>query len=223
MKTEIEVRIGDERLLLLAGKALYWPDRRALCIADPHFGKAAAYRSLGQPVPHGTTADNLSRLDTLLSKYPCSELVVLGDFLHAPESHASLTLSTLHAWRSKHAHLTCTLIRGNHDRRAGDPPSALAFKVVDEPWRLGPLAFRHTPTEDATHHVIAGHVHPVFQWSGKGRQSVRLPCFQLQPRLTLLPAFGEFTGGTRVERPADGLVVVTDGCQLWSIGAMAPT
>jgi DNA ligase-associated metallophosphoesterase len=212
------VRMADERLLLLAGKALYWPDRKTLCIADPHFGKAAAYRSLGQPVPHGTTADNLARLDTLIFKYPCSDLLVLGDFFHAPESQAALTLSILQAWRRRNANLGCMLIRGNHDRKAGDPPPPLAFKVVDEPLRVGSLSFRHTPTEDVQSQVIAGHVHPVFQWKGKGHQTMRLPCFQLQPGLMVLPAFGDFTGGRVVRRSARGEIVLTDGCQLWRVG-----
>ena len=56
MSTPYPVRLAGEELWLLPEKALYWPAQQALLIADVHFGKAAAYRSLGQPVPQGTTA-----------------------------------------------------------------------------------------------------------------------------------------------------------------------
>ena len=86
MKEFIELEIGAAKVMLLAEKAMYWPERKLLFIADIHFGKAAAYRALGQPVPAGTTLKNLQRLDTLLYKYPTTAIVFLGDFLHAPES-----------------------------------------------------------------------------------------------------------------------------------------
>lgn len=52
-----------QTLWLLADKAIYWPARRALLVADLHIGKAASYRALHQPVPRGTTAATLARLD----------------------------------------------------------------------------------------------------------------------------------------------------------------
>ena len=91
--------LAGVELWLLAEKAIYWPARQALLVADIHFGKAAAFRALGQPVPHGTTAGNIARLDSLLARYDCREIIFLGDFLHAPESRAPLTLDTLERWR----------------------------------------------------------------------------------------------------------------------------
>jgi len=54
------VELEGEELWLLADKAVYWPARQCLMIADAHFGKASAYRSLGQPVPQGTTTETCS-------------------------------------------------------------------------------------------------------------------------------------------------------------------
>lgn len=213
---ELAVKIAGHTLLLLADKALYWPDRKSLLIADAHFGKAAAYRALGQPVPHGTTATNLSRLDALLASYPTTHLIFLGDFLHAPKSHAPTTLTVLHEWRQRHTDLACTLIRGNHDRRAGDPPSTLEIELVNEPLVVGPFALRHTPAAHAGHHVIAGHLHPVFHLQGRGRQSLRLPCFHSGDGITVLPSFGDFTGG-HVPEARTGSLFVTDGSCVWSV------
>ena len=54
--SHITVQVAGTELCLLAEKALWWPERRTLLIADLHLGKAAGYRALGQPVPSGTTA-----------------------------------------------------------------------------------------------------------------------------------------------------------------------
>lgn len=92
MNPHCVVEIAACELWLLADKALYWPEQQLLCIADAHFGKAATYRAMGQPVPAGTTGHNLRRLDALLAAYAVKHLVFLGDFLHAPKAHAPATI-----------------------------------------------------------------------------------------------------------------------------------
>ncbi len=82
---------------------------------------------------------------------------------------------------------------------------------------LGSLALQHLPTPHATHHVLAGHVHPTFQLRGKGRQKLRLPCFYQKHALTLLPAFGDFTGGYNVELDSDSQIFVIDGHGIWPV------
>ena len=211
------VQLEGETLWLLADKAVYWPAHQCLLIADAHFGKASAYRSLGQPVPQGTTTENLQRLDRLLAAFTCARVIFLGDFLHGPGSHASGTLGALRAWRERHAELHLTLIRGNHDKRAGDPPADLDIEVVAEPLLMGPFALQHEPDAHASHHVLAGHVHPVYHLRGKGRQRLRLPCFQLGSRVSLLPAFGAFTGGYTVEQDNDHRIFVIGDHEVWPV------
>lgn len=215
MKRELPLAIGGTAVWLLADRALYWPERRWLCVADAHFGKAAAFRALGQPVPRGTTADNLERLDALLLAYPTLRLVFLGDFLHARPSHAAPTIAAIAAWRRRHATVHCTLIRGNHDRRAGDP--RLDLEIVNEPLIEGPLALQHLPVPRPGLHVVAGHEHPVFLLTGRGRQQLRLACFHTMPGLTVLPSFGAFTGGHPITPQPDSRIAVTDGTAVWSV------
>lgn len=212
------VILEGEELWLLADRAIYWPARECLLIADAHFGKASAYRSLGQPVPQGTTTENLQRLDRLLSALPCAQVIFLGDFLHGPGSHASGTLGALRSWRALNPDLPMTLIRGNHDKRAGDPPEDLRIDVVTEPLLMGPFALQHEPDAHPSHHVLAGHVHPVYRLRGKGRQSLRLPCFVIGDRVSLLPAFGAFTGGHRVEQDNDRRIYVIGDHDVWPVG-----
>jgi len=213
-----KVLLEGEWLWLLPDKAVYWPARRCLLIADAHFGKASAYRSLGQPVPQGTTTTNLLRLDRLLSEYACEQVIFLGDLLHGPGSRASGTLNALRAWRERNNALEMTLIRGNHDKRAGDPPADLRIDVVTEPLLMGPFALQHEPHAHPHHHVLAGHVHPVYRLRGKGRQSLRLPCFQIGGRISLLPAFGAFTGGQAVQQDNDRRIYVIGDHEVWPLG-----
>ena len=217
MKSDHSLLIKTNEVLLLADKAMYWPKHKALLIADVHFGKAAAYRALGQPVPKGTTENNLNRLTALINQYPTEQIIFLGDFLHAPKSHAPATLATIRDWRMQYKDVQCILIRGNHDVNAGDPPLDLDIKVVTEPYLIDDFALQHMPKPHATHHVIAGHIHPTYRLLGKGKQSLILPCFYHQPALTLLPSFGDFTGGFVMDKKLNTKIFVTDSQCVWPI------
>lgn len=196
------VELAGEIVWLLAHKAVYWPARKMLVIADIHFGKAAAFRALGVPVPRGTTTQNLLELDALLASYACEEIVFLGDFLHARAAHAPATVAAMLAWRVRHPHVRLTVVRGNHDAHAGDPAAALGIRMVDEPYTVGKLSFCHHPDTVAPGYVLAGHVHPVFHLRGD-IGGLRLPCFLLGQQRAILPSFGAFTGGHAV-RPGVG-------------------
>jgi len=200
-------------LHLLPERAVWWPQSRTLFIADLHIGKAATYRALGQPVPAGTTQENLDRLSALIETFSPQKIVFLGDFLHAAAARTAGVMAALNLWREQHAAIGMTLVRGNHDRRAGDPPASLRIEVVDEPYLQGPFALCHHPQLHATHFVLAGHLHPVCRLSGRGRDSLRMPCFVVEAGQAVLPAFGEFTGGWMV-----GLEV---GRQLYPVGGNA--
>lgn len=182
---------------MLPQRAILWSRRRILLIADIHFGKAATFRALGVPVPHGTTAENLAALDVLIDAHGVDQIIFLGDFLHAKAAHAPATLAAIRAWRHRRTNLTLTLIRGNHDARAGDPPPDLAIDIVNEPYRIDGLAFCHHPQDVPDAFVLAGHVHPVYRLSAGG-DSLRLPCFVFGNRHGILPSFGAFTGGHAV-------------------------
>lgn len=214
---ELLIEHAGQTLHLSGDKAIYWPAEQALLVADLHIGKAASYRALHQPVPQGTTSATLARLDRLLQRYACSTLIVLGDFLHARSARARATLAALGAWRERHPALRIVLVRGNHDRHAGDPPAGLGIEVVEEPWLVGPFALCHEPEAHPTHSVLAGHVHPAFVLRGRGRQRLRLACFVIGTQVSLLPAFGEFTGGWNVEPQAGTRLFLTGDGQVWAL------
>jgi uncharacterized protein len=182
---------------------MFWPRAETLLIADAHFGKAASFRASGVPVPRGTTADALARVDTLLDRTSARRIVFLGDFLHAKEGRAPNTVWAIAEWRARHPHIEMTLVRGNHDRRAGDPPAEIRIECVDAPLQEGPFAFAHHPRAVAGAYALAGHLHPAVVLKGPARQRERLACFWLGAEVGVLPAFGDFTGVAEVT-PAEG-------------------
>jgi uncharacterized protein len=213
---------GGELVLRPEG-ALHLPQQGALLIADFHLGKAHSFRRLGVPVPGGTTEHMLQRLDALLEQVRPSQLVFLGDFLHAATAQASPALARFAAWRAARPGLSLTLVRGNHDDRAGDPPTELAMAVVDEPWPLGPWALCHHPLPPGAASSapqrprIAGHWHPAAVLRGAARDHLRLPCFCLTDQQLVLPAFGAFTGMHTVAAAPGQRRYVSDGQRLHAL------
>lgn len=180
-------------------------------MADVHLGKAQTFRRLGVPVPGGSGAESLARLSGLIAALAARELVCLGDLLHSRHAHDAAPAALLRDWRARHAGLALTLVRGNHDDRAGDPPPDLGVTLVDEPWRVGPFALCHHPQPVAGAYALAGHLHPCATLGGRAHDRLRLPCFHFGADVGVLPAFGAFTGmhPLRAE-PGDRRFVIAD-------------
>jgi DNA ligase-associated metallophosphoesterase len=190
----MQITVKGELLSLMPERAAFWHRERALLIADPHWGKAATFRAGGIPVPGGTTKEAINRLDELTTTTNAREVIFLGDLLHAKAGRSASMFAALDAWRSNRNEIKVTLVRGNHDKRAGDPPEALRFDCVDAPHAVPPFVFAHHPTVSDEGYVIAGHVHPGITLYGPARQRERLPCFAFGRDSAILPAFGDFTG-----------------------------
>ena len=190
----IDIEVKGEILTLLPERAAYWQRESALLIADPHWGKAATFRAGGIPVPSGTTIEAIDRLDDLVIRLSAKRVIFLGDLLHAKPGRSNEMFAALGAWRESRAEVDVVLVRGNHDRRAGDPPAELRFVCVDAPYVIAPFVFAHHPVVHDSGYVIAGHVHPGIRLYGRAKQRERLPCFVFGLDVGILPAFGDFTG-----------------------------
>lgn len=207
-------------LALLPQRAAWQAETRTLWIADLHLGKAASFRALGQPVPRGTTQENLRRLGALIDAHAARRLVVLGDFLHGRLARSSGLFAQLREWRAARGDLDCIVVRGNHDARAGDPPADCGFTSVDEPFALNGVEGWHDappPGDIDGPTLLSGHIHPVAWLSGPGRDRLRLPVFCLRGREIVLPCFGEFTGGHAVDPRDWGQLVVTTGTRVFAL------
>ena len=208
------IEIAGEAMQLLPERALHWPVQRVLMVADAHFGKAARFRTLGVPVPSGTTSSNLQVLDDLVVRHAVQRVVFLGDLMHGRLLHGSATFHALVDWRGRRPALSLELVPGNHDAHAGELPRALDIRVHRDPHDIGPFALRHHPEPLAGRYVLAGHVHPVVTLHGRGRDRVRTPCFVFGEGVGVLPAFGAFTGGFTVERNGAERVFVVAGARV---------
>jgi DNA ligase-associated metallophosphoesterase len=216
--SDAEVRLGGEDVALLAERALFWPRAGTLVVADLHWGKAATFRAAGIPVPVGATSDDLARLDAALFRTCARRLVVLGDLFHAKAGRiASQTLAELRRWRALRDELEIMLVRGNHDRHAGDPPDDLRINCVNAPAFVPPFVLRHEPTASPEGYTLAGHLHPGIVLAGPALQRERLPCFWLTPRGAVLPAFGSFTGSASVVPEPEDRIFVVAGQEVFGV------
>lgn len=187
------IELEGERLVLLAHRALWWPRRRTLLIADLHAGKDAAFRAAAIPIPHQTFASDLTRLADAVAVTRAKHLLVLGDLAHHRSGWTRVVTSAFATWRAAHANLKITLLRGNHDNHAGDPPAPLDIECRSGAMDLPPFRLSHTIANGGPY-TIAGHVHPAIQLHRKGFGTATLPCFYIGESHALLPAFGRFTG-----------------------------
>ncbi len=213
----IGIEVAGEHLLLRPERAVYWPRERTLFIADPHFGKAQTFRSAGIAAPERSHSADLEILSLLIEHTDAASLVVLGDLLHSRSGVRDSVIDALGSWRTRHKSLGVTLVRGNHDRSAGDPPAQLDIECVSPGERLGPFELVHEPDEaSGDGYALSGHLHPGLQLGGTGglgrKTAAKLPAFVFGADCAVLPAFGRFTGLASV-RPAEGdrLAVIADG------------
>ncbi|MFN7138034.1 MAG: ligase-associated DNA damage response endonuclease PdeM [Limisphaerales bacterium] len=196
----LQMLYAGETLTLFADKALFWNRTRTLIIADPHFGKASAFRHAGIPVPEEITKTDLARLDHLLQATGSERLMILGDFFHAKSGRSDATMSALAEWCERHSQLRIFLVPGNHDLSAGRPPDCWNI-VVESEWQESPFTFLHEPATRPHSHVLAGHLHPSIRLGDGFGAGLRAACFWFGNETVVLPAFGSFTG-THPIRPA---------------------
>lgn len=205
---DLQMTLAGESVRLLPERALFHPAADTLYIADLHLGKHAVFRAQGVPLPGGSGGD-LARLAGVVARTGARRLVTLGDLLHGRASLDTDTRTAFAAWRTAHSTLDLLLIRGNHDLRAGDPPSEWGITCADAPYPAPPFVLLHDPNEAVANslpehtdlYALSGHLHPAALLQGRGRQQIKLPAFWQTARAMVLPAFSDFTAGLSLTVP----------------------
>jgi len=192
----LAITLSGEELFLLPQKGIYWPKHSTLFLADAHFGKAGTFRSQKIAIPSGITETDLSKIDFLVEQLSLQKIVFLGDFIHAQSGMTKRITEQLLDWRENHSKLSISLIKGNHDRSISKLADLLAIELLNEPFPMPPFLLCHHPDLDHGEkgYALCGHLHPAVKLFGQARQKVRLPCFYIQQKQAILPAFGTFTG-----------------------------
>jgi len=184
-----------QNLLLLPQKAIYWEQQKALIIADVHLGKVGHFRKAGIAIPRDMEQSDLSTLSDLIHEYRPQKLLFLGDLFHSDMNN---DWDWFILWRSQFPGLQIILVRGNHDIIPDKHYQQLDIELHDE-LLIHPFLMQHHPCVDerlqnAEGYVFCGHIHPGVSLSGRGRQSITLPCFAFGSKQAVLPSFGQFTG-----------------------------
>lgn len=184
--------LNNLELWLLPARAIFIPALKTLIISDVHLGKINHFRKAGIAVPVAANQANLEILVKLLMEHRPERVIFIGDLSH---SHYNAEWETLGPIVSGFSSCSFELVPGNHDIM-----SAIQYqrhKILVHPLELAitsEILLVHEPVERMGRYVISGHLHPAVSLSGRGRQSLTLPCFWFGKRQGILPAFGVFTG-----------------------------
>ena len=194
----VTLMVQGEELLLHPERAVLWPSRKTVIVADTHFGKSSYFSRHGIAVPAGTDESDRDRLTRLVREADAERLVILGDFLHAPIDADSQDALDLAAWANTLLPAQIEVVVGNHDRGAPERwSSCIAWRRGV--WPQPPFLFVHDATDAESLGLalftLSGHIHPVVRLPGSRNRGARVPVFWQRATGLVLPSFGQFTGG----------------------------
>lgn len=204
------INLKHQRVWLLPQKAAYWQKKKILLIADLHIGKSGHFRKSGIPVPEGVNTSNIELMDQLIQKMKPAHLIILGDLFH---SRVNKEWEQFQNWRKMYPNLDVSLVVGNHDILPNSVYHS-SFINIFKQLTIDPFLFIHDLNELSpiknrkAAYILSGHIHPAVKLKGKGKQSMKLPCFYFGKEQGILPAFGQFTG-THIIKPKQGEQVYT--------------
>ena len=191
---------GGQALMALPQGALFWPDRRALLVADLHLEKASWFARFGQLLPPYDSIATLADLTALVAATGACEIWCLGDSFHDSSGCERLPERAQGLLRDLTAGTRWTWITGNHDSGlAGSLTNHCGGEVVDEVVVDG-LMLRHEADPVERRPELSGHFHPKLRLKVRGRPVARR-CFVASATKLILPAFGSLTGGLDPDHP----------------------
>lgn len=208
-RSPVEICAGGERLWLLPERAVWWPRRSTLLVADLHLGKERALLAEGVVAPEGVLQETLRRLSHLEALLQPARVLVLGDLVHAASGLDAEVVETVAAWR-RGQRAAWELIPGNHDANVPEVPPEWGITLRPEEVLEDGLLLRHDPRPDPRGMVWGGHLHPVVLLRGALDRMV-LPCFLVGTARAVMPAFTRFSRGVRVEPEAGERVYALAG------------
>ncbi|MBR0553301.1 ligase-associated DNA damage response endonuclease PdeM [Stakelama marina] len=175
---------------------LFWPQRRALLVADLHFEKASWFARHGQMLPPYDSMATLRMLAAAVEAVDAREVWCLGDSFHDRAGSARMRAEARDALHDLTRSVRWTWISGNHDAVYED---RLGGDVVTEA-EVDGLILRHQAEPAEARPELSGHFHPKIRVRARGR-SVARRCFLASQSKLILPAFGSLTGGLDAAHP----------------------
>lgn len=179
----------------LRDRAVYWPAHRALLVADLHLEKGSWLASYGQMLPPWDSHATLTRLSALIDQTGAANLWALGDSFHDMAGPGRLPRDSQALLDTIARRVELCWIEGNHDAGADLPGRVCDALVIDD------IVLRHESDAQEERSEISGHFHPKVTVKA-GPRSVSRPCIAMTRTRLVLPAFGSYTGGLRIDDPA---------------------
>jgi uncharacterized protein len=192
--TGLAFELAGQRVCALTCGGLWWESAGVLVVSDLHFEKASSYAARGQMLPPYDTRATLARIWRLVEALAPRTVISLGDSFHDRRARPRMAMDDVASLRRMIDSCDWVWIEGNHDPK---PPEDLGGRAAVEV-TIGPLTFRHIPTEGPARGEIAGHLHPCARVVGRSGRSVRRRCFATDGVRLVLPAYGALTGGLNV-------------------------
>lgn len=189
----LEITIHCQRFTLLPERAIIWQNTNTLILTDIHLGKSGHFRKSGIAAPQYINETNLVKMDHLIESYAPHRVLILGDLFHSDANREWLRFEE---WRISHRNVEFILITGNHDTLHHSFYQSAYIRVYAEFEEQGFHFIHHVKGQAVNENrfTFSGHIHPGILLRGKGRQSLRLPCFYQSSSGMIVPAFGKFTG-----------------------------
>ena len=185
----LKLTFGGESACFSSTGSLCFPEHSLIVVSDLHFGKSERRaRTCGALLPPYETDDTLSRLETDIAATGAGSVICLGDSFDDSIAAGNIRPSIRRRLSDLAAGRRWIWISGNHDT---DPPEAPGEFADTLHWR--PFTFRHEASADPVFE-ISGHYHPKASISARGIRVSR-PCFLMDSRRIIMPAFGTYTGG----------------------------
>lgn len=183
---------NKETYTLTNQRALYWESEDALVLSDLHVGKTAHFRKHGIAIPDDVLIKDLERLKVLIAFFKPTTVLIVGDLFHA---EFNTDVAYFKIWLQQFPNINFELIIGNHDRLSVSLYKDLNITIYKPKKKIKQTCFVHDNVESlANEFIISGHIHPGVVIKGKGKQFIKLPCFQVTNTQLILPAFSLFTG-----------------------------
>ena len=200
--TMVPLSFAHQLFELVAPAALYWPEQKALLVADLHLEKASFYARQGQMLPPYDSRATLHELAGLIDQTKAETVFCLGDNYHDDGGEVRLESEAATLLQLLTSQVEWIWISGNHDRDV----SGLWGGTVRSEWTGNDIILRHEATKNPSFPEISGHYHPKYRTAVRGRHVSRR-CFVVGDSHMIMPAFGSLTGGMAASDPVIEAIV----------------
>ncbi|MEP3421611.1 MAG: ligase-associated DNA damage response endonuclease PdeM [Erythrobacter sp.] len=183
---------------------LYWPNERALLVADLHLEKGSWYAQHGQMLPPYDSRETLERVANAVKATGARRLITLGDNFHDEAGTRRLDDCATDMLETLTRSIDWVWITGNHDEEIVDKNGGAFGAQVMPELDIGGIILRHEAKPGETRAEMSGHYHPKMRVTVRDRHIAR-PCAVVARSAStermILPAFGTYTGGMDANAP----------------------